>query len=187
MGGGGLCNGPGWHSKQRGTPLLAPCGCWRRVRPSDPLSACQKSGQHAALPPWKPSYRRVARSAPAASLRYPVSRLGVSKGSAADGRQAAAREGSENGAHVARRAKGWQYCLSAGCPPHGCTRCPQRQAAAFGPGWPATQQRGGGSPLLRPTLPLLCGRQAISCTVTPLGHLSPLACKGDPESRKLRV
>lgn len=54
-------------------------------------------------------------------------------------------------------------------------------------GWPATQQRGGGSPLLRPTLPLLCGRQAISCTVTPLGHLSPLACEGDPVRRESKV
>ena len=37
------------------------------------------------------------------------------------------------------------------------------------------------SPFFKPTLPLLCGRHAISCTVMPLGHLSPWDCRGEAQ------
>lgn len=33
------------------------------------------------------------------------------------------------------------------------------------------------SPLFSPTLPTDCGRQAMSCTVMPLGHLRPWDCR----------
>lgn len=35
----------------------------------------------------------------------------------------------------------------------------------------------GASPLFSPTLPTDCGRQAMSCTVMPLGHLRPWDCR----------